>query len=40
MADRTTLAESSQALFCAIADKLGAQNSKKFLDIKKYMAFH
>ena len=36
MADRTTLAESSQALFCAIADKLGAQNSQKFLDIKKY----
>ena len=36
MADRTTLAESSQALFCAIADKLGALISQKFLDIKKY----
>ena len=28
MADKTALAESSQALFCAIADFLGANKSK------------
>ena len=34
MADKTALAESSQALFCAIADFLGENKSKKVLDIK------
>ena len=34
MADRTALAESSQALFCAIADFLGERKSKKVFDDK------
>ena len=36
MADKTALAESSQALFCAIADFLGEKKSEQQLDIKKY----
>jgi hypothetical protein len=36
MADRTALAESSQALFCAIADYLGTAKTNKIFDTKKY----
>ena len=36
MADRTALAESSQALFCAIADYIGATKTNKIFDTKKY----
>ena len=39
MADKTALAESSQALFCAIADFLGDRKSEKILDIKKYLTY-
>ena len=39
MADKTALAESSQALFCAIADFLGANKSKKVLDINQYLTY-
>ena len=39
MADKTALAESSQALFCAVADFLGERKSDKLLDIKKYLTF-
>ena len=39
MADKTALAESSQALFCAIADFLGERKSEKILDIKKYLTY-
>ena len=39
MADRTALAESSQALFCAIADFLGERKSKKVFDIEKYLTY-
>ena len=39
MADKTALAESSQALFCAIADFLGERKSEKVLDIKKYLTY-
>ena len=39
MADKTALAESSQALFCAIADFLGDRKSEKVLDIKKYLTY-
>ena len=39
MADKTALAESSQALFCAIADFLGENKSKKVLDIKQYLTY-
>ena len=39
MADKTALAESSQALFCAIADLLGERKSDKLLDIKKYLTY-
>ena len=35
MADLTTLAESSQALFCAIADYIGANQTNKLFDPKK-----
>ena len=37
--DKTTLAESAQALFCSLADYLGAAESNKRLDIKKYKTF-
>jgi len=40
MADKTALAESSQALFCAIADFLGDRKSEKVLDIKKYLTIY
>ena len=36
MADLTTLAESSQALFCSIADYIGAQRTNQLFDPKKY----
>jgi len=39
MADKTALAESSQALFCAIADFLGENKSKKVLDTKQYLTY-
>ena len=39
MADKTALAESSQALFCAVADFLGERKSDKLLDIEKYLTF-
>ena len=39
MADKTALAESSQALFCAVADFLGENKSDKMLDIKKYLTY-
>tara|TARA_B110000503_G_C7092919_1_gene390231 strand:+ start:219 stop:1412 length:1194 start_codon:yes stop_codon:yes gene_type:complete len=39
MADKTALQESSQALFCAIADFLGLDASNKLLDIKKYNSY-
>jgi len=39
MADKTALAESSQALFCAVADFLGENKSDKILDIKKYLTY-
>ena len=39
MADKTALAESSQALFCAIADFLGERKSEKVLDIKQYLTY-
>ena len=39
MADKTALAESSQSLFCAVADFLGERKSDKLLDIKKYLTF-
>ena len=38
MADKTALAESSQALFCSIADNLGAVDSK-LLDLKKFPTY-
>ena len=39
MADKTTLAESAQALFCSLADYLGANESAKRLDVNKYKTF-
>ena len=36
MADLTTLAESSQALFCSIADYIGVQITNQLFDPKKY----
>ena len=36
MADKTALAESSQALFCAIADIAGLTKVDKVLDLSKY----
>ena len=39
MADKTALAESSQALFCAIADFLGEKKSDKVLDVKQYLTY-
>ena len=39
MATTTALQESSQALFCAIADFLGKQQSDKILDLKKYPTY-
>jgi hypothetical protein len=35
MADKTALFESSQALFCAVADYLGKIKTNKIFDIKK-----
>jgi hypothetical protein len=39
MADKTALQESSQALFCAIADFLGINESNKILDLKKFSSY-
>jgi len=39
MADPTSLAESAQALFCALADYLGAAGAKKMLDTEVYPTF-
>lgn len=39
MADKTSLAESSQALFCAIADFLGERKSNQALDLSKYSTY-
>jgi len=39
MADKTALQESSQALFCAIADFLGIDQSNKLLDLKKFVSY-
>lgn len=39
MADKTALAESSQALFCSISDNLGASNSNKILDLKVFPTY-
>jgi hypothetical protein len=39
MADKTALQESSQALFCAIADFLGVNESSKILDLKKFNSY-
>lgn len=39
MADTTTLAESSQALFCAIGDYLGANEARKTLDVNLYSSY-
>ena len=39
MADKTSLAESSQALFCAIADILGERKSNQILDLSKYSTY-
>jgi len=36
MADKTTLAESAQALFCAIGDYLGTNDARKALDVNLY----
>lgn len=36
MADTTTLAESAQALFCAIGDYLGTNDARKALDVNLY----
>ena len=37
--DKTTLAESAQALFCSLADYLGSTESAKRLDVNKYKTF-
>ena len=39
MADKTALQESSQALFCAIADFLGIDESNRILDFKKFTSY-
>jgi hypothetical protein len=39
MKDKTALQESSQALFCSIADQLGTIESNKVLDIKKFNTY-
>jgi len=36
MADKTALAESSQALFCAIADYIGSAKTNRLFDTEKY----
>jgi hypothetical protein len=38
MADKTALAESSQALFCSIADNLGSTDNKT-LDLKTFPTY-
>ena len=37
--DKTTLAESAQAIFCSLADYLGSSESNKRLDLKRYKTF-
>ena len=39
MAGETALAESAQAIFCSMADKIGRTNVSKILDLKKYETF-
>jgi len=39
MAGETTLAESAQAIFCSMADYLGASKSEKILNLKLYPKF-
>ena len=39
MADKTSIEESSQALFCAIADFLGERKSNQALDLSKYSTY-
>ena len=39
MADKTSIEESSQALFCAIADFLGERKSNQILDLSKYSTY-
>ena len=39
MADVTSLSESAQALFCAIADGVGKNNIAKVLNLVKYPTF-
>ena len=39
MADKTALAESSQALFCSIADYLGTDGVSKSLDLETYPTY-
>ena len=38
--DKTALFESAQAIFCAMADKVGASKAAKTLDVKKYATFN
>ena len=39
MADLTTLAESSQALFCAVADLAGSGKTKNLLNLGEYPTY-
>jgi len=39
MADQTTIQETSQALFCALADYSGLANTKKIFDVEKYPTY-
>lgn len=39
MADRTAIAETAQALFCAVADIAGKSKSKQLLDVKIYKTY-
>ena len=40
MADKTALAESAQALFCAIGDHLGSVESNNILNIKTFVDYN
>ena len=39
MTDKTALAESAQALFCAIADRLGTERAQVLINTKKYPTY-
>ena len=39
MPDKTTLQETSQALFCSVADKLGSAAANRILDSEKYKSY-